>query len=491
MGGMGKTSLTAHVAKQVADQFDIVIWRSLLNAPPLTDILHDWLQCLSNQQLVQLPEKLDAQLALLFEYLRQQRCLLVLDNAESIMQDGERAGLYRPGYEAYGKLFQYIGERQHQSCLMVTSREQPQETVRLERSTPLVRSLALSGVDAAAGQAILHAQGVDGPSDDMRMLVQRYSGNPLALLLIAETITGLFDGDVASFLHEGTPIFDDIRTVLDQQFIRLSPLEQSILLWLAIEREAVSLQQLSDDFAQPVPKPMLIEALNSLRHHSMLEKVSAGGFTVQNVVIEYLTDRLVSMICHEIETATPRLLHSHALLKANAKEYVRRSQSRLIVQPVAAWLKGRFGATRLEAIVTALLASVHADEQRLASYAGGNMLNILLHMGADLRPYDFSNIAVWQAYCAARCCRRFPLPMPTCLARSSPTASARSPRWVLAPTGRCWLGARRMAKFGCGAWRMGNCMRCCMGIATLSTRRSLARQPQNMDRFWRVVATTP
>lgn len=40
---------------------------------------------LSGQEPVRLPEKLDSQLALLFDYLRQHRCSLASDNANSIM----------------------------------------------------------------------------------------------------------------------------------------------------------------------------------------------------------------------------------------------------------------------------------------------------------------------------------------------------------------------------------------------------------------------
>jgi hypothetical protein len=36
--------------------------------------------------------------------------------------------------------------------------------------------------------------------------MQQYAGNPLALKIVATTIQGLFDGDVAQFLAQGTPI---------------------------------------------------------------------------------------------------------------------------------------------------------------------------------------------------------------------------------------------------------------------------------------------
>lgn len=31
-------------------------------------------------------------------------------------------------------------------------------------------------------------------------------------------------------------------------------------------------------------------------------------------------------------------------------------------------------------------------------YAAGNILNLLVHLGADLTGYDFSGLSVWQAY---------------------------------------------------------------------------------------------
>jgi hypothetical protein len=237
------------------------------------------LQFFAGQQVAKLPATLDAQLALLFAHLRDHRCLLVLDNVESILQDAGdlalRAGHYRPGYAEYGQLFKRMGESQHQSCLLLTSREQPHEIARLERATPLVRSLLLPGVTSEAGQAILQTQGVAGNNTITQQLIQRYTGNPLALMLIAETIQELYEGDINAFLGEAAPIFDDIRDVLDQQFSRLSALEQEILCWLAIEREPLAIQQLSENFAQPVPKRLLLEAINSLRRRSLLEKVSS------------------------------------------------------------------------------------------------------------------------------------------------------------------------------------------------------------------------
>src|SRR5262249_30077584 len=104
MGGMGKTVVAAQLARRLADQFDCVIWRSLLNAPPLVETLRACILSLSAQELTDPPKHLDDQLALLLDLFRRRRCLLVLDNYESILQAGARAGVYRPGYEEYGQL---------------------------------------------------------------------------------------------------------------------------------------------------------------------------------------------------------------------------------------------------------------------------------------------------------------------------------------------------------------------------------------------------
>jgi hypothetical protein len=78
-------------------------------------------------------------------------------------------------------------------------------------------------------------------------------------------------GDVSSFLNttQQTPfLFDDIRSLLDQQFQRLTELEKSILYWLAINREAILLNHLQMDFVTTVPAREVLESLNSLHSGS-------------------------------------------------------------------------------------------------------------------------------------------------------------------------------------------------------------------------------
>jgi WD40 repeat protein/predicted ATPase/DNA-binding SARP family transcriptional activator len=426
MGGVGKTTLAAAAVNAAAAEFDVVIWRSLLNAPPLDELLREILQRLANQHLVDMPASTDALLALLATLLRQQRCLLVLDNLESILQP-DKPSQMRPGYEGYARLIACVAEEQHNRCLLLTSRERPQGMARREGDMPLVRTLSLDGLDAAAGQAMLTARGLSITDLEATALVGRYSGNPLALKLVAQTVQELFEGQIAAFLAIELPIFDDIRSVLNQQFARLSPLEQELLLWLAIEREPTPVQALRDNLARPEPMRTCLEAVRALRRRSLVGS-SAQGLSLQNVVTEYLTDVLVDQICREIEgdketarrgdretrrqgdrgsksvlAPSPSLplswsaLNRYALLKATAKAYVRASQVRLILQPIASQVLAQLGRGPLVERLNQILADLRVQPAPLPGYAAGNLLNLLLHLGVDVQGYDFSRLHVWQA----------------------------------------------------------------------------------------------
>ncbi|MFN8440614.1 MAG: BTAD domain-containing putative transcriptional regulator [Caldilineaceae bacterium] len=413
IGGVGKTTLAAATAQSVASHFDRVFWRSLLNAPPLDELLRNLLQRLSGEQLHDLPTALDRQLALLLNYLRQRRCLLILDNMESLLRH-DQPGQMRPGYEGYAQLLRHLAEQEHHSCLLITSRERPTGMANWEEDSPHVRTLALEGLGESEGETMLRARGVSGSPADASALVRRYSGNPLALKLVAQTVQELFGGDIHAFLAIEAPIFDDIRTVLDQQFARLSALEQELLLWLAVERVPVTAANLRDNLVAPPRMSQFVEALRALQRRSLLE--SAGqGFTLQNVVLEYLTELLVERISAEIvgelRKASPNeepigrnselidaWLNRHALLKAQATESVRQSQTRLLLQPVIDRLLARVGKAHLAAQIERLLMTLRHTAPLTPGYAGGNLLNLLLALEIDLSNYDFSNLCLRQAY---------------------------------------------------------------------------------------------
>ncbi|MBC8122019.1 MAG: pentapeptide repeat-containing protein, partial [Gemmatimonadaceae bacterium] len=401
MGGIGKTTLSVKLAERVQDGFEHVIWRSLRNAPLLQDILVDLLECLSCDQHTSVPTTLDGKISRLTDHLRNQRCLVILDNVETVLCGNGSAGYYREGYEEYGAFFKGLAEVAHQSCLMLTSREKPAELGVLEGRTRPVRVYQLCGITEAEGQQILEAKDltISESNPDWKVLIAHYSGNPLALQIVATMIRELLDSDIGAFvqlLRRGTIIFDDIRDLLEQQFRRLSEFEKEVVYWIAIEREGVELSILREDIAARVSDTRLWEALRSLGRRSLVVR-SGIRFTLQPVLMEYASDRLVEQVSSEIINRKIALIDSHALIKAQAADDVREAQTRLLLKPLVDRLLATFGS---RPAIERRLAELLSDLRRVprqSGYAAGNLLNLLCHLKADLSGHDFSGLPIRQA----------------------------------------------------------------------------------------------
>ena len=416
IGGIGKTSLAARLAQQIAPAFDAVIWRSVRNAPPLGTLLQDLVPFLSQQQ------DLEPNLARLMHWLRSRRGLIVLDNIETLLSPGQ-GGQYQSGYEDYGTLFRQIGETRHQSCLIVTGREKPRDIGMLESDRLAVRSFQLSGSSEAA-RAIIQAKGLTGSEESIGRLCDRYNANPLALKIVGTSIQSLFDGDIDLFLVEKAPIFNDFRRLLNQQFERLSRLEQTILYWLAINREWTAVAEIASDIWPVIERADIFEALESLSWRSLIE-VRLGLYTQQPVIMEYITDRLVQIVYKELEqlgversreeqrsedaqrleelrpsTANPYLWYTHALIKSTAKAYIRESQRRMILAPLATRIRTML--IHPQTISRYMQRVLFQLKEDLVGYGVGNFINLAQQLRIDLGGYDFSALPIWQAHLSER-----------------------------------------------------------------------------------------
>lgn len=154
---------------------------------------------------------------------------------------------------------------------------------------------------------------------------------------------------------------------MDQQFQRLSELEQKIMYWLAIGREALSLEDLQADLVPPVSEGDLLVAMGSLRRRSMIETNGIAQFTLQPVIMEYVTDHLIERMHQELNTEVIEAFADYVLVKAQAKAYVRNSQVRLILNPVADSLLLTLGKEGAEMKLRSILSTLRkAPLQNLA-----------------------------------------------------------------------------------------------------------------------------
>jgi WD40 repeat protein/transcriptional regulator with XRE-family HTH domain len=400
LGGIGKSALVVRAMRALASHFEVVVFRSLRDAPSCEALLESCLAVLLPQPLALLPESLERRQSLLLLELRRRRVLLVLDNLEVLLEAGEVLGRLRPGLEAYGHLLKQVARTAHQSCLLLTSREKPAALRALEGSRTLVRSLRLSGLQATACAQLLAEHEVTGSPEEQARLGELYAGNPLALNIVAETIADLFGGAIEPFLAGGTTIFGSINELLEEQWARLSPLEQTLLCWLAILREPVSIADLLGVLVARLSHAQVLEAVDGLRRRSLIERGQrAGSFTLQSVVLEYVTTKLVVIAGEEIQQGLLLRLREHGLSQAQAKDYVRQTQERLLLAPLLAGLESVYqGRAEVEGNLRALLDALRERTEEAQGYGPANLVALLRLLRGDLRGLDLSHLALRGVY---------------------------------------------------------------------------------------------
>ncbi|MGB8702106.1 MAG: NB-ARC domain-containing protein, partial [Thermosynechococcaceae cyanobacterium] len=401
MGGVGKTMLAAQLAEQLRPHFQRVLWRSLKQGPAANRLLQDLLQTLGGGTQANAPADWDDNLQRLVQQLRQQRCLMVLDHAETLLEPGQTTGDYRSDYRDYGDLFRALGDTPHASCILLTSREKPKEWIVLEGPQRPVRSLRLSGMTVPESQTLLATKtALIGTNDDWQQFVDRYGGNPLALQLAATVVADLFAGRLNPFLSESSIVFDDSLTaLLQEQWQRLSAAERLVMDHLALERDDCTLPMLQSRILHKPVKSKLIETMNALLRRSLVEKKTRGEtmvFRLQPVVSEFVTQTFVETVSQELIQGPLNLLHRCAFLNLNHKDYLLRSQQQAILRPILERLAEDFPA--LADQETHLRHLLHTLQQLPAlppaSAAVSNVLNLCIEKGISLQGYDLSGLAL-------------------------------------------------------------------------------------------------
>ena len=257
-----KTALSVKLTHEIKQQFEFVFFYNLNTGLSCAELLTEiFYNSLIKPPPLNSSEKIQVKILRLIEYLQQHKCLIILDGFEAVFQEKMLTGHYRNGYEDYRKLLQQLGEINHQSCILITSRETPQEIAVLAGNTLPVRVLKLPGLDFEAGEKTLKLKEIKGSVLDYKKLVTYYSGNPLLLKIAAASIQDLFNNSITEFIKENQIIFNGLRARLDQQFNHLSDVEKKIMYWLTIENKPVSTIQLVEHLFPPVSKTLLLESL--------------------------------------------------------------------------------------------------------------------------------------------------------------------------------------------------------------------------------------
>ncbi|MFM6465515.1 MAG: NB-ARC domain-containing protein, partial [Planktothrix sp.] len=114
LSGIGKTTLVKRWVDLNLDKFEVIIWKSLKYPKPLELLIDDLL----NTSKQELKATRDDNLKQLFDFFRDKKCLIILDDVHHIFTKGEFSGQYQSVYQDYQNFFKLITETEHQSHLI-------------------------------------------------------------------------------------------------------------------------------------------------------------------------------------------------------------------------------------------------------------------------------------------------------------------------------------------------------------------------------------
>lgn len=279
LSGIGKTTLVKQFVDLNLQQFDVVIWKSIKLSQSLDTIITEIFALINPE-----PIQTDNKLTQLFNLLRQQRCLIILDDVQELFTSG-LAGQYKTEYKDYKTFFTMMTEIEHQSSLILIGQEQCQEMLCLDEELYPVKCLELEGLN---NTEILKNMGLKD-EESWLTLLNLYEGNPVYLKSIANLIKNIFLGKVSEFLNEGSLLVtEDIKYSFNELFDRLSPSEQQIVLELSKCNQAVSREDLRQ--ALSLSSIDLINGLQSLRKRYLIKSIEGEkiSFNLSPVFREYV-----------------------------------------------------------------------------------------------------------------------------------------------------------------------------------------------------------
>ncbi|HEY9864285.1 MAG TPA: NB-ARC domain-containing protein [Candidatus Obscuribacterales bacterium] len=289
ISGIGKTSLALHLIDQIKTQFDYIIYRSLRFSPNLEQYLSQILKNFSESS--EIPQNIETKISQILNYLRKYRCLIILDDVQTLFSSGQLAGQYKSGYEDYQLFFKQITQVNHNSCFLLISSEKPREIAELEKSNSPIHSLVLGSLGLGAKDILSSHQLLE--AETWETLINIYQGNPLWLNITAALIRELFSSKVADFLEYDMPLLDEsLQSRLEQLLGRLTEEEVTVITQLSQETEGVLLSEILNKIK--LSNSELINAIKSLCMRFLLEtqdREKITFFTLNPVVAQYVKTR--------------------------------------------------------------------------------------------------------------------------------------------------------------------------------------------------------
>ncbi|MBE9226229.1 tetratricopeptide repeat protein [Phormidium sp. LEGE 05292] len=325
LGGIGKSSLAAYLYQN--SSFAAKYWADVSQKPDFAAFAEKTIPALGGNvtQTGDTTQLIND----LLKCLRQQRCLLVIDNLETLLNEAREF----PD-SAYQQLFSRWLQQGDTSTLLLTTQEQP-KLLQAQKNWYL-----LAGMTPSDGAELLQKLEIQGTVEELAALAASVDGHPLTLQLVAgflrqychSQLSGVAELGLQQFdlvYHQAEGVHRDkqdarLEWILEQHLQRLSQEQQNFLVNLSVYRQPFDFRAAGRMLEDPPNPPYqggleeignppfegglggislaIVKALRELYNRSLLLETEVKGYyKFQFLVQEYLQKQGTDLsAAHEI-----------------------------------------------------------------------------------------------------------------------------------------------------------------------------------------------
>ncbi|MEM7760791.1 MAG: tetratricopeptide repeat protein [Cyanobacteria bacterium P01_A01_bin.40] len=290
LGGVGKSALAAYLYHSL--DFEAKFWADVSLKPDFIVFAEQAVKALGGK--VSYPIDATQLIHNLLGLLSQRRCLLVIDNLETLLNNNRK--WQDENYQQFFSCWQQQGTN---STLLITTQDKP------ESFQGLQQWYLLGGMKIAEGVSLLNKLAIQGTTKELEAFVEYVNGHPLTIKLVAGYLNEYCDRKLSQVKILGLEQFElayqeaeglhrskqDARLswIIQQHLARLNLEQQVFLTNLSVYRLPFNWEGASYMWTEAEEKPFIIQKkLQEFCNRSLLVKTEDNKFQFESLVQKFI-----------------------------------------------------------------------------------------------------------------------------------------------------------------------------------------------------------
>lgn len=275
MIGCGKTTLAIKAAQMLRDKFHRVIYLSMNNSRDLNTLIEFCLHSINPN--IKISSDINKLLLDLTLYLKKYRCLIVIDDLDSVFEFKQMASYYCSGREQYAQLLRCLITTNHRSLIIANSRNNIKQLNYY--SSDRVKSIFLKGMNSKTLWLIFKQEITKNISiEAWQQICNYYLNNPELMKIVVENLEympKLGNNTYTQYL----PQFKEMDVIIENELKLLDEVGREIVYWLSLNLENHTLTTLSNRIGfQQYQRSKILKAIDFLKKRFMIAEDNCNYF---------------------------------------------------------------------------------------------------------------------------------------------------------------------------------------------------------------------